>query len=450
MPPITLKDNRTVHLGRIRPKAIYHLPGFIVRVNAKDEIQVIPKLAQHYNAAKDTAPPAATIDWTPKAMASINRMYMNDTLGCCVISGKYHIEGVASGNESGTPVLATDAEVTNAYHTICGAGDNGCDIVTVLNHWKTNGLIFNGVTKKIDDFVGLDWTNQTLVQVALEVFGNIILGINLPQAWTCTGCIWDVPTGAGAQIVGGHDVPGVGAQKGPGVIAGFTAEGVLIATWAGLVLITWPAFLSKNWIEEAYVCLPQDWYSLGGLAPNGIDGATLKADLQKVAGGVIPDPGPIVPPGPGPSPLPPAPSGNLALTLTGMFPSGIFGHMVPVTMTGTATPSASVAMGTMITIPPWLLAVLRIACAAPIPLPGIWGIVVHLLCGLLPANAEMMVRQGQSLTITLPPWALMLLRLACQEATLLPAPYNQIAAGICALLPASAAQGVFGKPCGCQ
>lgn len=231
--------------------------------------------------------PALPFDYSAKAMAAMNHMYLNDTYGDCVIASAYHQEGLWSGNESGTPVVGTDQEVYQAYQTICGPGDNGCVITDVLDYTRDHGLSFNGVVKKIDGYVAVDWTNYDEVLVALFIFGSIKLGINLPEDWT-QNAVWDVTS---SPIVGGHDVPCVKAE----------ADGITIASWARLYKITKAAFTSRQWLSEAYAVLAPDWYAKTNTAPNLIDVATLKADLAKLGGGTIPD---ITPPNPNPNPNP--------------------------------------------------------------------------------------------------------------------------------------------------
>lgn len=292
---LTLCDGTQVRLGHIRPKALGDAGRFRLRVAHDGTHQIIPKLENYVDlAVLDSAVPA-TLDWSAKAMDSIKRVYLNDQYGDCVIASKYHMEGVASANELGSTVLASDQEVLSSYHKICGPGDNGCDIPTVLDAWKNDGLPFNGTTKKIDGWVAIDWTNKALVKAALAIFSTICLGINLPSGWTCTNCIW----GKSGGNVGGHDVPAFGYSDGDQQFLkdatgkSFGSDGVLIATWGGLVCIPWAEFLSKSWIEEAYVALPQDWYAKGGVAPSGVNVATLQSDLQMLSGGQIPpDPQP--------------------------------------------------------------------------------------------------------------------------------------------------------------
>ncbi len=292
---ITLKDARQVKLGRIRPIEIIETDKFRVLVFPGGKVKAALKLERHWRADRDTTPPPASVDWAAKAMDSIKRVYLNDQYGDCVIAGKYHQVGVWSANDitQGPQqiVLGTDQEVLNSYHTICGPGDNGCVITDVLDYMKSPGLLLSGKPHKIDGYVAIDWTNRLMVQVCLEVFGGLTIGINLPGDWTCTNCTWDMTN---SRIVGGHDI----------CCVGYNDAGVQCATWGGLVTITWAAFMSKNWIEECYAELAPDWYGADNLAVNGIDVTTLKDDLAKLGGGVIPDPGP----GPGPIPIPPGPT----------------------------------------------------------------------------------------------------------------------------------------------
>ena len=57
---VTLKDGRSVKLGRIRPKVRPQVLNF----------------GNYFNAAAANLP--ASVDWSAKAMASINRVFLND------------------------------------------------------------------------------------------------------------------------------------------------------------------------------------------------------------------------------------------------------------------------------------------------------------------------------------------------------------------------------------
>ncbi len=267
---VQLHDNRIVHLGRLPPhpgKPMLHLRDYL---------------------APGGPPPPTVVDFATKARPALNQMYGNDQYGDCVIAGKMHSVGVWTGNEIGNSAVGTTAEAITSYHAICGPGDNGCVITDVLDAMKSKGLTVGSKKHLIDGYVSFDWTSQLQTQTAIYLFGGGSIGIDLPQAWLNApdGGTWDITT---TSIVGGHDV----------ALLGYNAQGVQIATWGGVRTITWQAFMSKQWIEEAYCILSPDWYSKGNVNPMGVDVATLKADLALIGAGQIP---PI--PGPGPTPTP--------------------------------------------------------------------------------------------------------------------------------------------------
>lgn len=356
-----LKDGRIVKLGRIRRKA----PAQCLRFSS------------YFNASLDASPPPTSVDYASKCMASLTRVYLNDVEGDCVIAGKYHQIGLWTGNDGPAPALATDQEVQNAYTSICGPGDNGCVITDVLDVMRSKGLACGGVLHKIDGYVSVDWTNKLEVQVAIDVFGSLTIGINLPQQWTCTNCVWDEHA---TGNVGGHDI----------CCVGYNAQGVQCATWGGVVTITWAAFLSRTWIEECYCSLSPDWYGKDNLAPNGIDAASLKADLAKLGGGVIPDPQPPspippTPPVPVPPPSPVPSSFTIHVPQQPVFILGREWGFVPAfNVQGTLTGSdrAQAAM-----LPPWLVPLLAGLCTASPQLPAPWNAIVALGCALLPTQS---------------------------------------------------------------
>lgn len=291
VPKIRLADGKMVFLGRIRPKEIKDA-GNLLSVTTKEGKEIlVAKLGPHFHPEQLESQPPNVVDLAAKAARSVGRMYLNDRYGDCVIASKYHAMGTMSANDKGPEVEGTDQEVEQSYHRICGPGDNGCVITEVMDAWKNQGLPASGRTDKIDAYVAVDWTDKLMVQTAIYIFGNLTLGIDLPQAWTCGGCKWDItPT----RIVGGHDVQCIG----------YNDEGVQIATWGKICTITWPAFISRRWLSEAYVALGPDWYGIDGIGGSGIDIETLKADLAAIGGGHTP---PVPDPTPPPTPLPPNP-----------------------------------------------------------------------------------------------------------------------------------------------
>lgn len=222
--------------------------------------------------------PTDPIDYYTKAIDAIRRMYLNNQLGCCVISSAYHEVGVWSAALTGTPLMGTDAEVLKTYRIWNpGNQDGGCDIGQVLDYTRDHGIPVNGVVHKIDGYVAVDWTDWEEVLVALYLFASLKLGINLPQAWL-NNAVWDMTN---TQIVGGHDVPSVGSLLGPNKIR--------IASWAKCYDITQPAFTSTKYLEECYAPLSPDWYDkVTKMSPVGFDADALKNDLAILNSGNLP------------------------------------------------------------------------------------------------------------------------------------------------------------------
>lgn len=298
---------KQLHLGANVAVGHFDVGGFRVFMYKDGSHKITVKLGRHYNAIKDVAPPPAAVDWSSGQYAAviatiIARMYLNDSLGDCVIAGKAHGIGLVSGNETGVAIAATDAEIDQNYVSICGPGDQGCNITDVLDAMKAGKFTMAGKPALIDDYVSVDWTNQTLTMVALEVFGWLTIGVNLTDDCTNSGpgVVWNFA----GRIVGGHDI----------TIYAYDEKGVYILTWGTKgTLIPWNVF-TKNagngpGVEECYASLAPTWYSAGNLAPNGIDVASLQADLKAIGAGAVPPLTPPAPPVVPPvvPPVPPAP-----------------------------------------------------------------------------------------------------------------------------------------------
>lgn len=256
--------------------------GRVVKLGARtgDAPRMFLKFEGYFDESKLAVTLPETIDYAAKAMPSINRMYANDRYGCCVWSGLMHQLGIWSGNDndSGGIVLATDQEVVSQYQQVCGPGDNGCNIGAVQDYARKNGVVAGGKRYYLDGSVGIKWTDQTHVKVALNLFGSLTLGINIPSAWTSAkaGSLWDVTN---TRIVGGHDV----------CCCGYNSTGVVISSWGALYTITWAAFTSRKWLSECYARLAPLWYGNDMLAPCGVNATQLKTDLKAFAEGRIPD-----------------------------------------------------------------------------------------------------------------------------------------------------------------
>lgn len=498
----TAVTGHTINGDHVRALLAANLPT-TVRLGAvllpRHKRPVTVRLADYFND-RDLAVPSA-VDYYTKAAQSIARMYMNDTYGCCVISGKFHKLGVVTGNDtdSGGIILGTDTEVTKYYRGICGhlGNDSGCIITEVLDYLVKTGMSIGGKLFKIDGYVEVTNTVRKLVEAAVYTLGGVTIGVELPSAWTSNN-IWDV-TNTG--IVGGHDVE----------IVGFDNNYLYVSSWGRLYKMTWAAFLSTRWVKECYATLAPFWYGSDKFAPSGFDAAGLKKALQDIGQGKPPDdPSPTPPPGPqppGPSPVPTLPknfgislgvttpwtaagggkyvaSGTFSISinstageplpelepiLAGTIPAlqvEAFGLKLPGVKTQ-ATPMAGdvpvdvdqlkqrfadfasgdvpmIPQGMTATdggIPSWVLGIIRYFCKSGFNLPEPVNHLAQFLCYFVPP-------EGRAATNAEATNIIAILRVVCQFASLIPAPLGSILALACRFLPPAAGDG---KPCaGCQ
>lgn len=257
---------RTVKLGRRKPVAVGpHL-----------------KLRNYLRASLPAVP--ASCDFSAQAAASLSSVYLNDSLGDCVIAGGYHVTGVETGNaDGGSPFVATDAQITADYSAIGGyvpgdpSTDNGCDLQTALNYWSQTGFA-NGT--KLLGYLAVDPTSQAEVQAACYLFENLYHAFSLPDPWvspfpSANGFVWDV---AAPDSNNGHCV----------MSYGYTAQGVSIDSWGLLGTVTWAALAALGVASaggELWVMLTPDQIAKGAAkAPNGVDWSAILSDFDAMGG----------------------------------------------------------------------------------------------------------------------------------------------------------------------
>jgi hypothetical protein len=226
-----------------------------------------------YLTRKDAPPPAVNYY---KGGVSFGMM-VNDTLGDCTIASKGHDLQVASLNSTGEITL-TDAQAVKYYSDWCGyvdgdpTTDNGGVVIDVLNGWRSQKLI----NHRLLAYAALTPTHQASIQTAVELFGVVDVGLQLPiSAQNQVGGVWDVDTSANGApgSWGGHDV----------TMGAYNAIGPIFITWGALQQATW-AFLS-TYSDELYALLIGMWMGggpPGSFAPSGFDLKQLQADLAVV------------------------------------------------------------------------------------------------------------------------------------------------------------------------
>jgi hypothetical protein len=260
---------RTVKLGRSRPP-----PGK-------------PKLKFGDYVQPTLPPPPSSVDYTAAAMSVLTQIFMNDTLGDCVIAALAHIVGLLTGN-AGNLFTYTQAMIIAAYSAIGGyvpgdpSTDNGCDELTALQYVQSNGFA-DGT--KLSGFLALDATNQQEVMQALFLFENLFFGVELPDAWinpfpSAAGFTWDVGS---PDTSNGHAFCGVG----------YNAAGVQIDTWGLIGTVTWAAvqaLCAGTDGGQLYVLLSPDIINkASGKGLAGFDFVTLQMDMAALSprGGVV-------------------------------------------------------------------------------------------------------------------------------------------------------------------
>jgi len=238
-----------------------------------------PRTPQLKNYIRVTPPiPPPEVSWITKATAAEPwPMLANDTLGDCVEAAQLHMIEQWIYYGSGTVQQAHNNDAIKLYEAEGGYvpgdpnTDNGTDMLTALNYWKNTGAKIGTVVHKIAGYVKVDPTNDTEVQMAIWVFGNLFTGIQLPlSAQVQTS--WTVPAGGpygdgSPGSWGGHCVP----------IMARSPESCTCITWGSVLKMSHNFF--SDYVDECYAVLAPDWLNAASVSPGGLDLAQLQADL---------------------------------------------------------------------------------------------------------------------------------------------------------------------------
>lgn len=225
-------------------------------------------------------------------------MYLNDSLGCCTCSAAGHMVEAWTAKATGTAVMVTDNDVLKAYEDVSGYRpgepwtDQGAVMQDVNAHLMKTGIGGH----KIAAYAQVDHTNLAEVKAALYLFGEVYVGVNLPNSalqQNEAGQPWTVVADDGG-IAGGHAIN----------LARIGPDGMTVITWGATQL------LEANWweryVEECWCVFSTEWLTAAGTSPEGIDLAGLSAAYLELTGRPFPHirPTPVPPvPTPGPDPV---------------------------------------------------------------------------------------------------------------------------------------------------
>jgi hypothetical protein len=115
-------------------------------------------------------------------------------------------------------------------------------------------------------------TKQTEIEQAINLFGGLYIGMNVPNSLMQQDPIpqvWDVVPDDGG-IAGGHCV----------YCVGYDAGSVSFISWGAVYKMTW-AFWAK-YVDEAHALLGKNWLDAKGVDPQGFNLAQLEADLNQI------------------------------------------------------------------------------------------------------------------------------------------------------------------------
>ena len=226
----------------------------------------VPRLARYIEAW----PPAPdAVDYSGK-LTTIGMM-RNDALGDCTCAAVGHAIQVWTSQASTEQTISDDDVVALyerfGYSPSNPASDQGAIETEVLSSWQKQPVAGHS----IDGFVAIDPSNLAEVRSAVDLFGGVYIGIDMPSAWQ-SAAVWDVgpdqngPWAPGSW--GGHAV----------FVLGYDAAGLTFITWGATKRMTWAAW--SAYVDEAYAILSPDWKGA-----EGFDYAALAAELAAIKSG---------------------------------------------------------------------------------------------------------------------------------------------------------------------
>lgn len=225
-----------------------------------------------YLAHRFDAPPLAR-DWTQGIRYD---SLMNHKLGCCTITGIAHLMQ-NSALAHGQLLRFADEEIVSAYSRATGyvpgdpSTDRGGQMVNALKMARHVGI--GG--KKIGAHVRVDVRDYLEVQAAINLFGGIYVGADLPKRIS-SQTVWTIPV---QREFNDLDTPGsLGGHA--FVKLGYDRHHLRALPWRD------PVYASVEWmklyVDEAWAIIDERWISGDRPAPNGFDMERLIHNLAAI------------------------------------------------------------------------------------------------------------------------------------------------------------------------
>lgn len=245
--------------------------GRFGRIASREDARTL-RLARYLETGRYAAPPPAR-DWTGGTRFTWS---LNDRLGCCTITGLVHL-AQAHAAANGESIAIDDLDVAKAYAAISGydgtpATDRGAQMIDALVHARNVGI--GGW--KIGAFVRVDPRDYLEVRAAINLFGGIYVGADLPERIKEQGTTWELPPlvartdDDAPSSLGGHAFALLGFDRTHLQAMPWITKTSIGNAWADL------------YISEAWAFIDQRWVTGERSAPNGFDLARLQQDLEAV------------------------------------------------------------------------------------------------------------------------------------------------------------------------
>ncbi len=215
---------------------------------------ITPHLVRGPEAENAAAPRAVNYYSKVKVWGELG----NRDWGDCTCACDGHIAQQQTAYGMGRADVITDAEALGVYRAIAGfdihAGppgnnktDRGATIQSALEHLRKRGI--GGF--KIAAYGSVDVKNHTAVMHAIEEFGALSVGLELPSTAEAQGSSWTVNP-AGTNL-GGHCV----------MACGYDGRWVYFISWGQVYRMSWDFW--DVYVDEAWAIISEYWTSVTGL-----------------------------------------------------------------------------------------------------------------------------------------------------------------------------------------
>ncbi len=166
-------------------------------------------------------------------------------------------------------VIAAYSAITG-YDPITGKNDEGACYLDVLKYWRKTGI----GQHTIKAYTSVDHKNHDVVKAAMNLFGGLYIGFDLPNTIIHKD-LWEVMPGGltGDRAVasfGGHAVNAIG----------YDDEYLYCVSWGKVKAITWE--FVDTYTYNMYVIITHDFF-VNDKTELGFDLAALEADLLSIA-----------------------------------------------------------------------------------------------------------------------------------------------------------------------